>query len=159
MKHLLIILTLVGLVACISKEEKFIQAEFDKIEGIWIISNFKIAGDVRPELKTYIKTAAIEFGACRYKKKAFDNNTVCGGNIDINGEISGVGYTYNVSTSRYELTFGLPASQAGIIKDNLVATLTGSYQIDIDGNKMTAVQKSNKNYPGVIEVSFTATRK
>jgi hypothetical protein len=143
----------------LSKEEKFIQAEFDRIEGTWIVNNFNVNSSVNPALKTYIKSAAIEFGACKYKKKAFDNNTACGGDIDINGDILGSSYTYNMDTGFYELSFGLIGTQNDPLKSMLAATLTGSYKIDIDGNKMTAVQKSNKNYTGVIEVSFTATRK
>jgi hypothetical protein len=143
----------------LSKEEKFVQAEFDKIEGTWIISNFKVDNSVNPALKTYIKSAAIEFSACKYKKKAFDNNTGCIGSTDINGDILGSSYTYNISTGFYELSFALIGSQTDPLKNRLAATLTGSYQIDIDGNKMTAVQKSNKNFTGVIEVSFTATKK
>ena len=146
------------LFSCTNKEDKLVQAEFDKLEGQWIITNFRIGGSAAPNVKAYIKTGGILFGKCIYNRKAFDKNTVCGGEIEINGELFGMGYKYDLSTDIYDISVGTYASQTSQFQQNIAATLGGTYKIVIVGSTMTAVQKSNVNYSG-LEVSFTAMRK
>ena len=149
---------IVFLFSCTNKEDKLVQAEFDKLEGQWTITNFKIGGSVTPNVKAYIKTGGILFRKCIYNRKAFDKNTACGADFDVNGELYGMGYKYDLSTDIYDMSVGTYASQTSQLQQAIAATLAGTYKIVIVGNTMTAVQKSNVNYSG-LEVSFTATRK
>ena len=98
------------------------------------------------------------FRKCIYNRKAFDKNTACGADFDVNGELYGMGYKYDLSTDIYDISVGTYASQTSQFQQNIAATLGGTYKIVIVGSSMTAVQKSNVNYSG-LEVSFTATRK
>jgi hypothetical protein len=159
MKKIIIIL-IVSLVSCRSKEEKFIQTEFDKIIGQWKVQTFTVTGNAPDSLKTFIKSCELLFIKCPYKKKDF---SVCGGDIDINGIVFANTYKYNYATKLFQFS-DVGASGENPRKEMVLAArngnllLQGDWQLTVTENTLTAKQVNNYHKIDA-SISYTATRK
>lgn len=147
-------------IGCQSKQEKFIQTEFDKIIGTWEIQSFSVSGSAPDSLKTFFKSGVLLFESCKYKKKNFN---LCAGQIALNGIVFDNTYKYDYSNKLFKFdqigAYGTKPSELMIWtvrNGNLL--LYGDWELTVLANTLTAKQVFNANKIGG-EVSFTAIRK
>ena len=158
-KGLIVICYLIT-ISCVSKQQKFIQAEFDKIIGTWKVQSYTYEGSVPDSLRTFIKPGELLFEKCYYKQKDF---SVCGGKIDINGFIFNNVYEYDYSTKLFRFKgFGAygdnPTALMFKTVRNSTLLLEGDWDLTVTENTLTAKQTKNANKIGGL-VSYTAIRK
>ena len=166
MRHWAYIL-LLGFCSCQSTQDKFIQTEFDKIQGTWVVDTFSIPSTAPDTLNFFFKKGAFLFNSCTYYRKSFTKSgAACNGEAEINDVIISTFYSYSYSTGLFNWqlsyvdknNFRYGASKATQLFD-------GNWEVVIDGNKMSAKRKGVDKpyldqatlYKG--EVTFTATRK
>ena len=154
----------ISITSCINKQEKFVQAEIDKIGGNWAIDNLMMPANAPDTLKNFFKKGELLFNSCKYSSKS---SSSCSGEAEINNVIIGVpfSYVYNSSLFKWQLTYSNnDGFRSGSSKAQQI--FDGSWEVTIDGNKMTAKRKDAiKSYGGDQatlykgEVMFTATKK
>jgi hypothetical protein len=93
------ILSLLIFLSCQTKQENFIQTEFDKISGQWQIETFATIGVETKTLDNYIKSGIFLFEQCKYDKKQFkDESGTCRAQMELNGVLTAkywtLGYPY-----------------------------------------------------------------
>ncbi|WP_428667520.1 hypothetical protein [Runella sp.] len=164
MKILHIALWITGLLicfsSCLSKQEKVIQTELDKIEGQWKINALTVEGQNANDWKNLLKSGELLFKNCRAKNVKHEN-TYCDGDIEINKGIYKISY-------RFDMNFivsvrALSKDGSGIVKmteeeARVTQLLSGNWEFVVNDNILIAKQLKNNPYTGVL-VSFTATRK
>jgi hypothetical protein len=98
------------LLSCKSEQDKFVQAEFAKIQAQWQVVSFTVNGTNLPDsLRNKLRTGAILFQTCNYTPKAFSvPGRACGGDFEINDFIYGVSYRYDYDQQIYTLSLGIP---------------------------------------------------
>jgi hypothetical protein len=166
MKHLFVILVFIGLLSCQNKEEKFIQAEYDKMEGNWVINTFTVSGNISDELKKTLKTGEMILRSCQYKLKNENTPVGCGGgDAQFNEYLYGIGTKYIYASKLFTLTLALYGTDPNVINNtvsksqmNIIALINGDWDVTVTGNQMTAKQVTNKSGLAV-QLMFTATKK
>jgi hypothetical protein len=162
-----LIFALLILDSCHTKENKFVQAEFDKIQGTWIIDNFTLPPDAPDSLQNFFKSGVFLFKKCKYNQKEFTKNpAVCGGEAEINQTVVSMYYNYLYDVQQFMWAVNTLEATPKTFKINKAVQLfDGNWEVLINGNKMVAKRKDViKSYlqPGSFykgEVMFTATRK
>ncbi len=146
--------------SCHTKENKFVQAEFDKIIGTWEVQSFNVTGSAPDSLKIFFKSGVLLFKKCDYKKKNFN---LCSGELELNGIVFDNTYRYDYSAKLFKFNqvgaYGEKPSELMIrtvINGNLL--LYGDWELTVADNILTAKQVRNVNKIGD-EVSFVAKRK
>ncbi len=146
--------------SCLSKEEKIIQTELDKIEGQWKISSFIVEGQNINEWKNLLKTGEVLFKSCR-AKNVKNEKSYCDGDLEINSEIYKISYRFD--TNFIISIRALSKDGSGIIKmteeeARVTTLLSGNWEITVSDNTLMAKQLKNNAFTSAL-VSFTATRK
>jgi hypothetical protein len=148
---------------CQTKEEKFIQTEFDKISGQWQIESFLTIGVVPADLNNYVKSGVLLFQECKYDKKQFkDESGTCGMEMELNGTLLLSRFRYDYDKKLFYIN-GLGFSISPTPAQEVVAQkgsqlFAGAWELTVVDNKLIGKQKQNQN--GVKgDISFTAIRK
>jgi|JI7StandDraft_1071085.scaffolds.fasta_scaffold224419_2 hypothetical protein len=160
LKMLFLILLTLG---CQTKQEKFIQSEFDRISGQWQIETFTTIGVEPKTLDNYIKSGKFLFQVCNYDKKQFkDESGTCSMEMELNGILLLSRFRYDYSTKLFyfnNLGFSIsptPAQESVAQKGSQL--LAGAWELTVTDNKLFGKQKQNQN--GIKgDISFVATRK
>lgn len=146
--------------SCQNEQNKFVQAEFDKIIGTWEIQSFIVSGSAPDSLKTFFKSGVLLFTQCNYKKKNFN---LCAGEIELNKFVFDNTYRYNYANKMFNFNqigaYGEKPSDLMIQtvrKANLI--LYGDWELTVADNILTGKQINNTNKIGG-NVSFIAKRK
>ncbi|MFN4145192.1 MAG: hypothetical protein ACK4GN_05155 [Runella sp.] len=163
--HLIILLTLF---CCQSSEEKFINAEFNKIQGHWLINSFEnrttIPNATGGSIAKRLKTGEMILNNCKYTEKSFSvPGRSCGGNFQINGYLYGLSYQYDYASKLYTISLSVPHGTNGKPLDDafdksLIDLLYGEWTLEVFDNQLKATQRKGFNDFNTL-VSFTATRK
>jgi hypothetical protein len=154
------------LLACQSEQDKFVQAEFDKIAGHWVVSALSSNAQMSIEVKNALSKSEFLFRHCMYSKKSFDNNTACGGDYQAGDDIYFLSHKYNYDTKTYPLDVYPVNSNAANAKPvppsslelKIMELVNGDWDFVITDNQMTAKQVTNKSGLSV-QLIFTATKK
>ena len=167
MKKYSFVFLVLGLFSCTNKQEQFIQAEFDKIQGNWIIDNLVMPSNAPDTLKNFYQSGELVFNNCKYNQKEFTKSpAVCGSSAEINNTVIEFSYKYDYDKSQFVWSVGTNENTPKTFKiQRATQIFDGNWEVVVDGNKMTAIRrdvvKSYLNqatlYKG--EVMFTATRK
>ena len=160
-----VVITIISLVGCKSDQNKFVQTEFDKMQGIWTINAFSTSINLTDSLKNTLKNGKMLFNKCVYDKKSFDKNAGCNGDFQINELFYDLSYSYNSTSKIYPLRLGPvdPLRKPVIITPGteqykVLQLMNGDWEFVATDNTLTAKQVKNTFSPN-IQVSFTATRK
>lgn len=163
-KTVFTVLIVAMMCACQSKETKFINAEFSRIQATWKIENFVVSAP--DSLKDVLKTGEVVFySSCKYDKKRFEKSESCGGEFQINSFVFGVNYKYLYDTKLYPISLSIFSGDPNVVngRENpnqlkIIRLMDGQWDMNVSGNTLTAKQVKNDISPN-IQVSFTATRK
>jgi len=148
---------------CQTKQEKFIQSEFDKIIGQWQIESFSTIGVVPANLDNYIKSGIFLFEGCKYDKKQFkDDANSCRAEMELNGTMVGASFRYDYSLKLFYFNnlglSGSPTPAQEDVAQKGSQLMAGAWELTVVDNKLFGKQKQNQN--GVKgEISFIALKK
>lgn len=158
------VIVITTLFSCQSKETKFINVEFSKIQATWKIENFSV--EAPDSLKNILKKGEIVFySSCKYDKKKFQNAESCGGEFQIDKFLFSVSYQYLYDKKLFPISLGLYNGDPNIIngRENpnqikIIRLMEGQWEMTVVDDKLIAKQVKN-NSASNIQVSFTAKRK
>ena len=165
-KYSFVFLVLV-LFSCTNKQEEFIQAEFNKVQGNWVIDNLVMPANAPDTLKNFYQSGELVFNNCKYNQKEFTKSpAVCGGEAAINQVVLFFAYKYDYNLSQFVWEVGFTNYTVKTFNIRKASQIfDGNWEVVVDGNKMTAIRRDVVKsyldqatlYKG--EVMFTATRK
>lgn len=155
-----VISTLICCFSCLSKQEKFIQTELNKIEGQWKINSFVMEGSSANSWRSLLKSGEVLFNSCR-AKNVKNQNTYCDGDVQINAGIYKISYRFD---SFFILRLrAISKDGSGVVamtEEEAAVTqlLSGNWEIIVKDDTLIAKQLKSNLSSGVF-ASFTATRK
>ncbi len=159
----LIFVTLSLCLSCQSKQDKFVQAQFDMIQGNWVIDNLVMPANAPDTLKNFYQSGELVFNSCKYSNKT---SSSCGGEAEINGVALYYPYNYDYSLGQFVWQLGVSQYTPRTFNTRkAIQIFDGNWEVVVSGNKMTAKRKGvNKDYLDQAtlykgEVMFTATKK
>ena len=157
---------LVLMFSCVSEQDKFVQAQYNQVEGNWVIDNFSVPSTVPDTLKNFFTKGEIIFNNCKYSSKQTTKNGVsCYGSAQINGIVLDIVNAYWYDIKVFTWYFVSVKGQSSPKVNSVIQLFDGNWDIVVNGNKMTARRiGGDRPYSGRDllykgEVSFTATKK
>ena len=162
------LLTVIGIfwvLGCQTKEEKYVQTEFDQLKGTWEINTVDLPSSAGDSLKNFFKKGEFLFYNCKYDAKKFAGAEACSGETSINDSIFGLFYNYNYQNKVFKIFISVNSASSTISKDrryylSAAALLDGYWKITFTGTTLNAERVLDKEEKGDNKsTSFTATRK
>ena len=162
-KNILFVFSSLIFIGCESKQEKFVQSEFDKVSGSWQIESFSTIGVSSISLDGYIKSGKFLFQPCKYDKKQFkDEASTCSMEMELDNVLLLSRFRYDYATKLFyfnNLGFSISPSPAQeVVAQKTSQLIAGSWELTVVDNKLFGKQKQNQS--GVKgDISFVAVRK
>ncbi|MCA0231009.1 MAG: hypothetical protein LCH91_11135 [Bacteroidetes bacterium] len=151
--------------SCKTKEEKFVQTEFDQLKGTWEINSITLPSSASDSLKKFFKKGEFLFYNCKYDAKKFAGSEACSGETLINESLFSLFYMYNYENRVFRLAISVNSDSPSIFRDkkSYLSTsplLDGNWKITFMGEKLNAERVLDKEEKGDNKsINFTATRK